>query len=73
MAGLLYGAGLRLQECCRLRVKNLHFDRGELLVRQGKGGKDRVAPLPTRIEVGLRLHCAGWVRNHPINRIAKQD
>lgn len=68
MAGLLYGAGLRLQECCRLRVKDLHFDRGELLVRQGKGGKDRVAPLPSRIGAELRLHMAACRRQYEEDR-----
>lgn len=39
MASLLYGCGLRLMECAELRVKDLHFDRGEVVVRDGKGGK----------------------------------
>ena len=42
MASLMYGAGLRLMECTELRVKDVHFDRGELTIRDGKGGKDRV-------------------------------
>ena len=46
MASLLHGAGLRLQECVELRVKDLNFDRRELVVRDGKGGKDRVTMLP---------------------------
>ena len=41
MGSLLYGSGLRLMECVRLRVKDLDFGRGEVTVRQGKGGKDR--------------------------------
>ena len=46
MASLLYGCGLRLMECAELRVKDVHFDRAELVVREGKGGKDRVTMLP---------------------------
>jgi site-specific recombinase XerD len=42
MASLMYGAGLRLLECAELRVKDLNFDRGEVTIRDGKGGKDRV-------------------------------
>ena len=41
MARLMYGAGLRLMECCRLRVKDIDPGRGQLTVRQGKGDKDR--------------------------------
>ncbi len=46
MAKLLYGAGLRLMECVRLRVKDVNFERGELMVRDGKGNKDRITMLP---------------------------
>ncbi len=46
MAELMYGSGLRLLECCRLRVKDLDFARGQIVVREGKGDKDRVVPLP---------------------------
>lgn len=46
MASLLYGSGLRLLECARLRIKDVDFERGEIRVRDGKGRKDRVAPLP---------------------------
>lgn len=56
MAGLLYGAGLRLRECLRLRVKEVGFERGELLVVSGKGGKDRMTPLPRRLVEPLRAH-----------------
>lgn len=53
-AGLLYGSGLRLSEGLRLRVKDLDFDLGQIVVREGKGGKDRVTVLPDRIEADLR-------------------
>lgn len=46
MASLLYGSGLRLLECCRLRVQDVESSRSELTIRNGKGAKDRVAPLP---------------------------
>lgn len=64
MASLLYGAGLRLLECCRLRVKDVEFSRGELLVREGKGGKDRVTLLPSRLRQPLQAHLAGVSDQH---------
>lgn len=56
MASLLYGAGLRLMECLRLRVKDVDFARKELLVRDGKGFKDRVTMLPATLVEPLRAH-----------------
>ena len=56
MAQLLYGSGLRLQECCQLRVKDLDFERGELRVRRGKGDRDRVTVLPGEVGEPLRAH-----------------
>ena len=50
MAGLLYGAGLRLMECIRLRVKDVDFETRRLTVRNGKGRKDRVTMLPERFQ-----------------------
>ena len=58
MASLLYGAGLRLLECSELRVKDINFDRGELTVRDGKGGKDRVTMLPAVMKGPLIDHLA---------------
>lgn len=55
-ASLLYGSGLRLLECLRLRVQDLDFGRGEILVRQGKGGKDRRTMLPSSLVEPLRVH-----------------
>ena len=54
MAGLLYGSGLRLMECVRLRVQDVDFDYQQLIIRNGKGMKDRVVPLPQRFVDNLR-------------------
>ncbi|MGY4516314.1 integron integrase [Lysobacter sp. HA18] len=54
MGALLYGTGMRLMECIRLRVKDVDFQRGEIVVRDGKGGKDRRVPLPKTLEPHLR-------------------
>jgi len=56
MASLMYGAGLRLLECAELRIKDVHLDRGELTIRDGKGGKDRITVLPATIRPPLRAH-----------------
>ena len=64
IANLLYGAGLRLQEALRLRVKDLDFGFRQIVVRDGKGGKDRftvlpakpVEPLPAQLEYARKLH-----------------
>ncbi len=58
MASLMYGSGLRLLECAELRVKDINFDRGELIIRDGKGGKDRVTMLPTALKTPLLDHLA---------------
>ena len=54
MAALLYGTGMRLMECLRLRIKDVDFGRGEIVVRNGKGGKDRRVPLPRKLLEPLR-------------------
>ena len=56
MAMLLYGAGLRLMECLRLRVKDIEFSRNEIVVREGKGNKDRVTMLPAAVKEPLQAH-----------------
>lgn len=53
MAGLLYGTGMRLMECVRLRVLDVDFGYSQIVVRDGKGGKDRVVPLPRRFRATL--------------------
>ena len=56
MASLLYGAGLRLRECLTLRVKDVDFGYRQILVRDGKGGKDRVTILPGPVIEPLQQH-----------------
>lgn len=53
---LLYGSGLRLLECLRLRIKDLDLDRGEIRVRRGKGARDRVTMLPAAVKAPLSEH-----------------
>jgi integron integrase len=64
MAWLMYGAGLRLLECCRLRVKDVDFARGEIAVRDGKGRKDRRTVLPARVDEPLQVHLERVHRLH---------
>ena len=56
MASLLYGSGLRLRECLTLRVKDVDFGYCQILVRDGKGGKDRVTMLPGPVVEPLQAH-----------------
>jgi integron integrase len=56
MAKLLYGSGLRLMECLRLRVKDVDFEQRQIVVRDGKGGKDRVTILPEALVPFLQEH-----------------
>lgn len=56
MAALLYGSGLRVLECVELRVKDLRLERGEVVVRQGKGAKDRVTMLPVGLRAAVMEH-----------------
>ncbi len=56
LARLLYGTGMRLMEVMRLRVKDIEFTRGEIVVRDGKGGKDRVTMLPHSLKAELQAH-----------------
>jgi integron integrase len=67
IAALLYGAGLRIMEGVRLRVKDLDFERREITVRDGKGAKDRVTVLPRSAVVSLRTHLRG------VNKLYERD
>jgi integron integrase len=53
MCRLMYGTGMRVIECCRLRVKDVDFERRQIIVRQGKGDKDRVVPFPKAVREEL--------------------
>lgn len=56
MASLLYGSGLRLMQCCTLRVKDIDFAYQQIIARDGKGGKDRVTVLPSSLSAPLSDH-----------------
>jgi integrase len=64
MAMLLYGAGLRLMECLRLRVKDIDFTSNQIVVRAGKGDKDRHTMLPTAVKEPLAKHFDLIKRQH---------
>jgi integron integrase len=64
MCSLMYGAGLRLMECCRLRVKDVDFARQEVGIHDGKGRKDRVSVLPGKLGPPLRAHLERVQRQH---------
>ena len=67
MATLLYGAGLRLLECLRLRVKDVDFTYNQIVVRDGKGRKDRVTMLPQQVKAPLQRHL------HDVQQLHAQD
>jgi len=64
MASLLYGAGLRLIECLKLRVKDIEFEYNQIIVRDGKGQKDRVTVLPNSLKEPLRQHLENVKKLH---------
>jgi integron integrase len=70
MASLLYGSGLRLMECLRLRVADIDLQRNEITVRKGKGSKDRVTMLPAALNQPVREHLA---RIHTIHEADLAD
>lgn len=67
LALLMYGAGLRLLECLRLRVKDIDFNSNQITIRDGKGFKDRVTMLPEKMRVPLQKHL------EQVRRVHKQD
>jgi len=64
MASLMYGSGLRLMECCRLRVKDVDLARGQITVREGKGAHDRVTMLPDSLRPLVVNHLTAVKRWH---------
>ena len=64
MATLLYGSGLRVIECCRLRVQDIDFGMNQIVVRDGKGNKDRVTILPVVAKPALTQHLRLVKRQH---------
>jgi len=66
MASLLYGTGMRLSELLRLRVKDIDFRMNQIIVRQGKGGKDRVTMLPRSLKEPLREHLVKVKQAHEV-------
>jgi len=67
MARLMYGTGLRLMECLRLRVKDLELQRHQLIVREGKGSKDRITMFPASLVEEMKVHLAG------VRKVYKRD
>lgn len=63
-AALMYGCGLRLEEVCQLRVKDVDIDRRMVMVREGKGNKDRTVPLPELLVDPLKKHIVNLVDVH---------
>lgn len=64
MGQLLYGSGLRLMECLRLRVKDVDFTMSQITVRDGKGAKDRITMLPETVQIPLQKHLKRVKRLH---------
>jgi integron integrase len=67
MTSLLYGSGLRLMECIRLRVKDVDFAYNTIVVRDGKRGRDRVTVLPLNVKVQMQRHV------HDVKKLHEQD
>ena len=64
---LLYGTGMRIKECLRLRVKDVDMARGEIIIREGKGNKDRITMLPASLIGELRQHLEARRKLHDID------
>jgi integrase len=64
MASLMYGTGMRVMECVGLRVKDIDLDYQQITIRSGKGGKERVVPLPQRLAPDLRNYLEPVIQHH---------
>ncbi len=64
MASLLYGSGLRLMECVRMRVQDVDFDRNMIVIRDGKGQKDRTVPFPSTLKEAMEEQLKSTKRCH---------
>ncbi len=69
MAGLMYGSGMRLMEACRLRVKDVDFERQQIMIRDGKGEKDRMVPLPKKLASHLTNQVEFVRQQHAIDLV----
>jgi integrase len=70
---LMYGTGMRLMELLRLRVKDVDFNRNQIIIRAGKGNKDRVTVLPESLKPELRVHLEKWrLDNRQISRAVRR-
>lgn len=68
MAQIIYGGGLRLKECVRLRVKDIEFEKNMLMIRGAKGDKDRQTILPESVQPALREHLVGVRKIYDVDR-----
>ena len=68
IARMMYGTGMRVSEALRLRIQDLGFDRNEIVVRAGKGDKERRVPFPTSLKVELREHLEGRRHQYDVDR-----
>jgi integron integrase len=64
MIQLMYGTGMRLMECVRLRIKDVDLNYSQIIVRDGKGGKDRVVPLPDKCKAAIETHGRNVLAQH---------
>ena len=67
MIELMYGSGMRLLESCRLRVKDIDFERGQIIIREGKGDKDRAVPLPESVRERLQRQIEVVAKQHRLD------